>query len=479
MQIDLAALARESAVYARGFREQIAFINDPARKKSLLCPRRAGKSECAGIYMVLECLRHAAVHCLYVGLTRDTAKDIMWDKLKAILDESSVPYKANETDLTITFDNRSRIKLFGLDAHEGMKAKVLGGKYRLVVLDEAASFRTDIKSLVKVHLKPALGDHNGTVVMMGTPDPDEALGFFYEVTEGIPPEAAGWSRHRWTTFANPYMADIRRAELEEIHEEDPLFEQTDAYRCMYLGEWPRDHKGRVYLFDRERNVTDAAPDDIYARVIGVDLGWTDDTAIVEVGWKHGDPTLYVLGGEKCPHMLLDEISDRIKRRMQRLKTHTRVVVDGANQQVVQELRRRYGLPLENAEKSEKVSNIRMLNTDMQRGRIQVVRGEASALVAEWTGADEDGREVAGATPLVWDARAMMGKVKRKVEDPRCPNHLSDCALYAFRASNAFREALGIPKPPEGSNGAVKLAMAEARKKKWKAIKAERSWANGD
>lgn len=420
-------LATRAAVYALAFPEQARFLRSPARKKSLLCPRRAGKSEAGAIYLVFAALAYEGARCLYIGLTLGTAKRIMWGKLKDICQKAGVQHVANETELTLRFPNGSSIRLMGLDAHEGMAARVLGDHYKLIVLDEAASFRIDLEALIKTYLEPATMDQQGTIAMTGTPDPDEALGFFYEVTEG---KVDGWERHTWSTTANtakPPGASMRicdsyAAKLAELAETDPDYLLTDEARCMYFGEWPREHKGRVYLFDRAKNLVGEPPEDIYARVIGVDLGWTDDTAIVEVGWKHGDPTLYVLGAEKCPHMLLDEISDRIKRRIQRLKTHTRVVVDGANQQVVQELRRRYGLPLENAEKSEKVSNIRMLNTDMQRGRIQVVRGVATDLVAEWTGADEDGREVKGATPLIWDARAAQARPPRKVEDPRCNNH---------------------------------------------------------
>lgn len=474
MQIDLAALARESAVYALAFKEQAAFIRSRARKKSLLCPRRAGKSEAGAIYLVLEAIRYPGARCLYIGLTRDTAKRIMWDKLKEVLRRAGIDATPNEQELTLRLANGSAIRLMGLDAHEGMAAKVLGDHYRLIVLDEAASFRIDVKALIKTYLDPATSDDNGTIAMTGTPDPDEARGFFYEVTTGMEP---GWERHRWSTLDNPYMADKHRDRLAEIHELDPLYEDTDEYRCMYLGEWPREQGGRVYAFDRARNLVDEAPE-LAHHVLGLDLGWDDDTALVEGGWADGDPTLYLTHAEKCPEMSLEEIAQRVRARTQG-KRDVRIVVDGANKQAVMELRSRYALPLIAAEKTEKAHNVRLVNDDMRRGRVLVVRGTCGPLITEWTGCDEDGRQVPGATALVWDSRALNGKVPRKVEDPRCANHAADSALYLIRASRAWREVVTVAKPPEGSNGAVKLAMAEARKRKWKAIQAERSWANGD
>lgn len=472
--MNLAGIAQQAAVYALAFPAQAAFIRDPARKKSLLCPRRAGKSECGGIYLTHEAIARPGMRCLYIGLTRDTAKRIMWDRLKDINDKVGLGGVPNETELTMRYPNGSTVRLMGLDAHAGMAAKVLGDKYRLIVLDEAASFRIDVKGLIKTYLDPATSDLDGTIAMTGTPDPDEALGYFYEVTTGLEP---GWKQHTWSTFDNPYMADKHRARLAEIHETDPAYEATDEYRCMYLGLWPQDMAGRVYAFDRARNLVDAAPE-LGHWVLGVDLGWNDDTAIVEGGWADGDPTLYLTHAEKCPEMGLEEIADRIRRRVAG-RRDCRIVVDGANKQAVMELRTRYGLPLIATDKADKVAAIRVMNDDMRRGRILVVRGACLPLVTEWTGADEQGVKVPGATPLVWDARAANGRPPRKIEDERCANHAADGALYLSRMSRAWREATTVPKPEPGSAGAMAMDLAEARRRKHRALQEQRRWENGD
>ena len=60
------------------FPAQTAFISDPAKLKVALCTRRSGKSYGAGRYLYQEAYRTPGVRCLYIALTRDSAKKIMW-----------------------------------------------------------------------------------------------------------------------------------------------------------------------------------------------------------------------------------------------------------------------------------------------------------------------------------------------------------------------------------------------------------------
>jgi len=459
-------------LYALGFPEQQAFIRDPARKKSLICPRRAGKSKACAIYMILVCMLFPGCRCVYIGLTRGTAKEIMWEMLQQTANAAGIVFTKNETELSLTFGNGSRLRLIGLDAGRDEMKKTLGGKVKLALLDEAASFRVDLKALIKEHLTQSLMDDRGTLAMVGTPDPDEARGFFYEVTTG---RVDGWSRHTWSTAQNPYMATQYAEEIATIAAEDPLYVETDGYRCMYLGEWPRDHKGRVYQATRERNLIAAEPAGIVYRIIAIDLGWTDPSAIVELGWRLNDPVLYVLHAESSPHMEINEIAARVQAIAERKRDpadYVRFVVDGANQQVVQELRRRYGLPLADAEKVEKVAHIGMMNADIVRGRVQLVAPSTQPLLHEWTGADEKGIAIKSdsardAVPLVWDARAANAKPPRRVEDPRCANHCSDAALYGWRTARAYREMEPGPKPT--ADEAMTMMLAEKRRKKLREI----------
>ena len=468
-RLDIPAYLAMSRIRDAMFPEQRAFVESRSTKRALICSRRAGKSQAAALALLRTAVGHPGSVSRYLGLTRTTAKDIMWDTLKEWVDTIKIPgVRFGEVDLSVKFPNGSSFRIFGMDATTKEAKKALGGKFKQVHIDEAASFRIDLKGLVKTFIEPATMDpcpcgcgESGALLLEGTPDPDEARGFFFEVTTGKEP---GWDVHSWSTAQNPHMRAQYLAKLAELEAKDPHYLESDEGRCMYLGQWPVNATGVVYRFDRARNLVDQAPR-ITSRVISIDIGWNDASAIVEAGWADGDKDLYLLHAEKSPEMLLDELAARARKvEAQRPGVPTRWVVDGANKTAVMELRRRYGLPLEASEKQEKNHWIRMMNTDLVRGRVRVLRGACVPLVVEWTGCDEDGREVKDATPLVWDKRAQQARPPRMVEDPRCKNDACDAALYAFRYARNFLEEPAEVVRPQTDEERLAEFFAERRER---------------
>src|SRR4051812_20006487 len=74
------------AIQNDAFLEQRKFIDDPARHKALHCTRRAAKSYTAGLYMVETCLKYPGANCLFVGLTRQSALDIIMKDILKVID---------------------------------------------------------------------------------------------------------------------------------------------------------------------------------------------------------------------------------------------------------------------------------------------------------------------------------------------------------------------------------------------------------
>lgn len=427
------------AIEAAAFEQQRAFVQDESPLVALLCPRRAGKSRAGALRLFRTAVKFPGSQSRYFGLTRQTSKDIMWDVLKQVNEELKIGAAFNETELRTTLPNGSSFRLVGMDANEKERRKVLGGDLKDAILDEAASFHVDLRALIKDFIGPATIRQRGTIALTGTPDPDEARGFFYEVTTGKEP---GWTPHSWDTLDNPYMREEWAAKLALITETDPAYLETPEFRCMYRAEWPDSPSGWVYQFNRTRNVIDATDlPEIHHAVLGIDLGWKDDFALTLMGWNRHDKRIFILHTEKAPKKYLDHIAQRADVVASFVKCHVSRVIDGANQQVVQELRKRYKLNAENTDKADKAGLIRIMNTELMCGRVLAVRGwvdetghprGSTPLVVEWSGADEAGMAVKDATPLVWDRRAMQHRPPRLVEDSRCPNHAADAALYAFR-----------------------------------------------
>src|ERR1017187_911210 len=67
------------------FPQQEAFCKDPHKLKALFCTRRAAKSFTAGLYMVYEALANPGCNCLFIGLTRSSAKSIIWKDILRVI----------------------------------------------------------------------------------------------------------------------------------------------------------------------------------------------------------------------------------------------------------------------------------------------------------------------------------------------------------------------------------------------------------
>jgi len=402
---------------------QTKFLDDSSRMKALLCTRRAGKSYAAGLMLLEAAYKNPGVSCLYVALTRASAKRIMWkDVLKEIDRAQGLGCRFNETELSATLPNGSVIYMLGMDADEQEKDKALGQKFMAVAVDEAASYNVDLREIVYDILKPATADYRGTIALIGTPG-NMKRGLFFDLTKGQNPgepgqwEKMGWSCYRWTTFDNPKLAEKWREEIEDLKLANPLVEETPGFQQMYLGKWVVDDSKLVYRFDYDKNTFDELPvlnkGGRWHYVLGIDLGFNDPTAWVVCAYHDHDRTLYVLGAHKKAKCDITEVADQTRKLMGRFE-FDRIVIDNANKQAVEEMRRRHDIPLTPAEKTGKADFIEIMNGEFASQYIKVHKKAAAPLIEEYG-------------QLIWDERSM-----RREEHPASPNHCADAALYAWR-----------------------------------------------
>lgn len=421
------------------FPQQKAFCDDPAKLKALWCTRRAAKSFTAGLYMVKECLENPGVNCLFVGLTRESAKGIIWkDILKIINNKHKLRCTFNGTALTMSFPNGSVIWVTGVDADEDEMNKLLGKKYRLVCLDESSLYTINLHRLVYGVLKPAVADPNkdgdrGTICMMGTSS-NFTKGLYYDITNGIEP---GWSLHTWTAHDNPYVRTQWQEELDEISLSRPLFKETPLYKQWYLNQWVIDTEKLVYKFNQDKNLFDKRPDlkpDGWSYVLGVDLGYEDDSAFVLCAFHEHVDILYIINTFNKKHMDITDVANKIKEYLAQYQIG-KVIIDGSDKQSVEEMRRRHGVPLEAAEKQGKSDFIELLNAELIQGKIKI-NNKCTNLINELMG-------------LVWKTTGDIIDIPRK-EHPSLPNHLCDSFLYAWRYCYSYMAEMPVKRPIMGT-----------------------------
>lgn len=422
--IGLGGLTNPEVLFDPKFPQQLAFCKDPNKLKALFSTRRAAKSYTAGLYMVYEALQNPGCNILFIGLTRTSAKDIIWKDILRIIDKKhKLNCKFNIVELTMTFPNNSVIKITGIDSHEDEMNKLLGRKYRLVCIDEASMYTINLNNLVYGVLKPAMVDPNssdqrGTICLMGTSS-NFTRGLFYDVTTG---KEQGWAVHTWTAHDNPYICKQWQEELDDIRTNRPLYMETPQFRQWYLNEWVVDEDKLVYKFNENKNLYTDTPKalnpDGWTYILGVDTGWEDDNAFVLVGFHENDKRLYVIRTYSKNKMTFDQVVSKINEFMaDKQYAPAKVIIDGANKQGVESMKARSAIPFEYADKQGKVDFIEMLNADLVQGLIKINKDEKDLI-------DE-------MMSLVWKTEGDKIIVPKK-EHPALPNHKCDAFLYAWR-----------------------------------------------
>lgn len=416
---------------ASGIPQQLEALIDESHLVALLCTRRAGKSTLCGLKLLLAAAENPGCSCLYLGLTKDSATQVMnKDILSVLNDRFRLGAKWREKDNRWELPNGSHIYLRGADANAYEINKILGQKYRVAVLDEASKYRYNVKAMVFDSLLPAMGDDAGTIIMAGTPS-NITSGLFFDVTRDDPTEP-GWSVHKWRWQDNIHKRD----KIQIIHDEMIAANQakvaTPGYRQEWLGEWVVDQSALVYRFDELRNRCDKLPRPAseYQYLLGIDFGFTDPTALVVGAYHPNDPVLYIVYASKHPGIIVDTVASLVKAlwKMPALGFNgpypfTKMVADGAALQTVETLRQKHQLPLICAKKNDKRGTIEVLNSDLQTERIKVLPA-ASGVIEE-------------AESLIWDERKLAAMPKRWEEDPRFANHELDAMLYMWREARNY------------------------------------------
>jgi len=391
------------------FDEQVALIDDSSKFKAAVCSRRAGKTYTVSRYLVEEAFRHPESIVAYIALTRSSAKRLMWNELKRANRRYHLGIKFNNADLVATLPNHSEIMLTGANDQADID-KLRGPAYRMVAIDECQSYGPFLDELIEEVLEPALVDHNGTLLLTGTPNA-ACTGYFYTATTS---GNLGFAVHNWTIKDNPHIphaADYLSRKLEQKNwdESNPIF------RREWCGEWVKSEDSLVYRPTAD-NLFNDLPDEKWNYVLGIDLGYIDATSFSIGCYSHNNPHLWVIETPVHTKLIPSEIAAMVGD-LNDIYQFESMVADtgGLGRSIVEEMRQRYQLPIRAAEKKNKASYIELFNDDLRTNKIKIKKGVP--VLDEWR-------------ILQWDE-------DKRMEDKRFENHASDATLYMWREARHF------------------------------------------
>jgi hypothetical protein len=409
------------------FQAQNAFILDNARFLSAQCSRRAGKTNGLAYRFAKTMERHAGSQCIYLALTRESAKDIMWPVLTEVNEQYNLGWTFIESKLEVNAPNGSSLKLYGADMKNFIK-RLKGRKYPGVAIDEAQDFGIHLRSLIDDVLTPSIADYaDGWLAVTGTPGP-VPHGYFFEVTHD---GKYGYSRHGWTLRDNPYMPNVSQF-ITELKARQEWDDNNPTYLREYCNKWVLDVQSLWIQYKETLNDYKILPTEKFTYIMGIDLGFKDADAIAVVAWSESSPCTYLVEEVVTRKQGISDLVYQIEQLRKKYDI-AKLVIDqgGLGLKIADEIRRRHHIPVVGADKQRKQETVAFLNDHLRRS---IFKAPANSRFAQ------DSYLV----QIDWEKSTPDKIVVKK--QPH--SDIIDAVLYAFKESPAFtyQKPVDLPKP---------------------------------
>lgn len=415
------------------FDKQIQFLRGQGKRfRTAVCSRRAGKTIGIAADMIDTCIYNKAVYCLYLTLTGETAREIIWSDIKLILEKYEIGCKTNEVRMSVDFPNGSKIRIAGVKDRSEIE-KYRGRKVVKAYIDECQSFRPFIAELIKDVLVPTLRDTRGSLYLTGTPGPVLA-GPFYEYSHND-----SWDNYHWNAFQNPHMHNPPEKDLEITLEEERILFNVDTsdpgYQRETYGIWVEDLESLVFKFKKGYNECTKLPEEgEWTFIFGIDIGFNDSDAIAVLGYNNWKKKVYLVEEVVKAKQDITSLVEQIKNLKHKYNPVKMVIDAGAlGKKIQEEIHKRHSLNLVAAEKSRKIEFIELLNDDLRKGRLLAKEGSIFA---------ED------CLLVQWDRESKIKNPERPKVSKTYHSDICDAVLYAWRECQHYLSELPPPSAPK-------------------------------
>lgn len=408
--------------------KQRAAIEDPAPRKCWPKGRRGGGSIGLAAWLFEEYHRWPGHTSLYLALTKEHAKGIIWPALEWLNEryQMGLVFNGHPLELSITAPNGYKVLVrAGKDRAQVEKLRGIYGGLRRAAIDEIGSFSAQDKQLrylITSIITPQFMDTHhlggGQFVACGSPGVDPR-GFYYEKCTGrdhTGKSVQSWSSHRWTALDNPYL-DAAGYLLEELQSGDYILDDTPAewiveqllalkdtllddpawapilsklsaeFRREYLADWVKDTDALVYL-PTERNMLpegwELPAGEPWRIVIAGDVGWGDGNGFAVAAKSLRRRMVVLLRAYYLPELDDDEVADELKQLRSDWRSGE-IYVDcgGEGDRLIQNMANR-GVIVQPLGKGRKKPRIEYMRALIKTGALQIRPEHCADVLSEWS-----------------------------------------------------------------------------------------------
>ena len=270
---------------------QKTIFDDTSRFRVVAAGRRFGKTFLS-MWEIARVARHPNKKIYYISPSYRMSKQIIWEDIKSELIKRRWVAKINESDLTITLVNNSRISLRSADNPDSMRGVSLDA----VILDEAAYMSKETWTSV---IRPTLSDRQGTALFISTP---RGYDWFHEMWSNAHSNK-DWSAFQFTTVEG---GQVTETEVESAKQDLDL----RTFRQEYMATFENVANNVYYAWDMA-NVKAWEEPVPRTLLVGIDFNIDPVTSIVCVQTEVG---LHVIDEIIIPNSNTDELAQAIISR---------------------------------------------------------------------------------------------------------------------------------------------------------------------
>jgi hypothetical protein len=404
------------------FEKQRELWEDPSKSKVAFCGRRAGKTLGWCLDATDAMANNPRSLVLYIGLTKDAAKDIIWRAYEELNDEYGWGLKFRG-ELRAYHPNGSQFVIMGANTIRELEKARGPQKIAMAIVDECQSHKPfNLQYLVEEVLEPGMMDIGGTLCLSGTPGLVPS-GFWYDVTMG---QRRGWSVHSWTAADNPHVQfdEFIRALKERRGWDD----QNPILRREYFREWIRDESKLVYPFDSSRNTVEILPntdDGEWSIILSMDYGYVHSTAWCVLGYPRYDHKVYIFRSFKRAGQTPTDVADTTRKLIDEWNPDYIIGdLSGLGKAYSMQFEQKFGISIKPANKKDKRGTIEFVADALRTGTI-LSHERNETLHKEWGS-------------LVWD------ELHEDIAEGQ-DDHEADAAMYGYKETPAYLNQLAPPR----------------------------------
>lgn len=343
-------------------------------KKIVMTSRRAGKTSCASRLLNFACAT-PNTPALYLHLKFENAiKQCFEDCIEvAKLAEMEIK-RASKSEGIIEFQNGSSISFKG-NNDKTSADRLRGGKYKIIIVDEAA-FQCNMKYLCEDVCLPMLADFKNSQLMLISTPPRTPHTYFEDCLK-----QEDFKKYHWTARDNPYIPNFQKF-INDMCIKKGIDINSPFIQREFYGELVYDTEAQVYKDAKEY---DTIPDGFIPTdcAIGVDFGFSDFNSLVTLIYNRKTAQGFVTETKKFNKSNVSTIVDNatetyhtalnlcLKLNKDFELNKIWLYCDNSDQSISFEMSSKYKLPINNALKYDKKLGIEQLADFLRTGRIKI------------------------------------------------------------------------------------------------------------